>query len=103
MTDLATLDRRAWDRAQRRFRRMLDERTYGDPTSRSRRLYVQAERLLDRLRGQHDGFDLRADARMSALFDASSAELWELAEAELPDVPLAALSETEARALWGDR
>lgn len=90
MADLATLDRRAWDRAQRRLHRMIDDRAYSDPTARSTRLYVQAERLLDRIRGQREAFELRTEARMSALFDATNAELVELADADgLPSIPLA--------------
>ena len=101
MADLATLDRRAWDRAQRRFQRMTADRAYSDPTARSTRLYVQAERLLDRIRGQREAFELRTDARMSALFDATHAELRELADA-LPDIPLAYV-EGDMRADWGNR
>lgn len=102
MADLATLDRRAWDRAQRRFRRMTEDRAYSDPTARSTRLYVQAERLLDRIRGQREAFELRTEARMSALFDATNAELVELADA-LPDIPLALYVEGDMRADWGNR
>jgi len=96
---------RAHERAQRRFRRMLDQRTYGDPTSRTTRLYVQAERLIDRLRGEEEAFDLdmRAiDARMDALHEATHADLDDLAAFPgFPDIPLAA--EGELRAMWGNR
>ena len=99
MTDLATLDAKAWDRTQRRFRHMINASTYGDPNARSTRLYLEAERLLDRLRGEF-GASLREDARMSALFDATHAELWELADAD--DAPRAVV-EGDARAMWGNR
>lgn len=36
-------------RAQRRFSRMLSTGTYGQPEASATVLYVQAERLLDRL------------------------------------------------------
>jgi len=103
---------RAHERAQRRFRRMLDQRTYGDPTSRTTRLYVQAERLIDRLEGSTP-YPLvlttaAIDARLDAAHEAYVAAMEELAEAEaqdarpwtLPDVPLA---EGDARAMWGNR
>lgn len=43
---------RAHARAQRRFRHMLTDQTYGDPTNRRTVLYVQAERLVDALLGE---------------------------------------------------
>lgn len=49
---------RANDRAQRRFRRMLTDATYSDPTARATRLYVEAERLIDRLHGEAPMFTL---------------------------------------------
>jgi hypothetical protein len=104
MTDPATITLRAQERAQRRFRRMLDARSYGDPTSRTTRLYVQAERLIDRLRGEEDAFELNmraVDARMDALHEATHADLDDLAA--FPDIPLAAITESELRALDGYR
>jgi hypothetical protein len=40
---------RAELRARRRFRAMIDERTYADAEASATRRYVEAERLIDRL------------------------------------------------------
>lgn len=48
--------RKADRRAQRRLRRVLVDHTYSDPTDHRTVLYHQAERLLDRLKGER-GFE----------------------------------------------
>lgn len=83
----ATL-RRAHARAQRRFHEMAAAQVYGDPTDRRTRLYVQAERLIDRLRGEPLEFDIdaahdAADWRMAVMTGDYAAGV------VLPDVPLA--------------
>lgn len=109
---------RAHARAQRRFHRMIVEASYADPTSRSARLYIQAERLIDRLRGEQDAYvltDRALEARVDAAWDASCRELAEIEDAGddspwcLPDAPKADPAwaglyvEGDQRADWGNR
>ena len=93
---------RAHARAQRRFHEMAAAQVYGDPTDRRTRLYVQAERLIDRLRGEPVEFDIDsahdvADWRFAVMTGDYAAGV------ALPDVPLAFVPEGEARAMWGNR
>lgn len=101
MTDTATVAMKAHQRAQRRFHEMVVAASYGDPNDRRTRLYVEAERLLNRLNVESPEWYL--DAR----HDAAIAEMDELADQDLavflPDVPLAFYTEAEARFAWGDR
>lgn len=85
---MARILTRAHNRAQRRLHSMVEAQVYGDPTDRRTRLYVQAERLIDRLRGEPSEFDLDvlAEWRLVASTGDYSAGLG------LPDVPLAALA-----------
>jgi hypothetical protein len=98
MTDIVT---RAHHRAQRRMKHLLIAATYGDPNDRRTRLCSEAEALVRRLLGEPT-----PEWLLDAQHDAVMAEMDELADAEdqrLPDVPLAAITESEYRALYGDR
>lgn len=87
--------RRADQRAQRRFRLMVNEQTYADPTNRHTRLYVEAERLLDRLRvdtSDPDYLAVSVDWRLSALTGEYTL---------MPDIPLAGWAPGEVMEAWG--
>lgn len=99
---------RAHTRATRRLRTMCASDDYAGPEAR---LYVEAERLIEALRGQEPTYSLtpsRHEVLMGAVWEATQAELDELEEADaqdarpwdLPDIPLA---ECEMRLVWGDR
>ena len=94
MGSLATQDvlDRAHERAQRRFRRMLTEQTYGDPTNKQTRLYIQAERLVDSLLTEIAW--ARAQIEMERL---------QLNDPDAPDYFGAMVAESELRSMWGDR
>lgn len=84
----ADLVTRANRRAQRRFRAMVTTHTYANPTDHRTQLYVQAERLLDALRGEQADFDLdaahdAADWRFAVMTGDYAAGV------ALPDVPVA--------------
>jgi hypothetical protein len=78
---------RANARAQRRFHAMVVQRVYANPADPRTRLYVEAERLIDALRGE-------------AAWQLSLADLEDLRVRDgLPDVPLAAPG--ELMEAWG--
>lgn len=79
----AELVTKANRRAQRRFRAMVITHVYANPTDHRTQLYVQAERLLDTLRGQ------QADADLDAAHDAADWRLAVMTGEYVPDVPLA--------------
>ena len=86
------------DAAQRAFRRMLEhhERT-GEWSPALIRDWHAADALCLAVSDVPEWV-------LDANHDAVMAEMDELADAEgLPDVPLAAVTESEFRALWGDR
>lgn len=80
--------------AQRAFRLMLEH-------------YLDTGRwdatLMADWRAAEDDEDALEEWQLDAIHEATMADLDDLAAAELPDVPLAAISESEFRALWGDR
>ena len=93
----ADLVTRANRRAQRRFRAMVTTHTYANPTDHRTQLYVHAERLLDRLKGEQADFDL------AAAHDAGDWRLAAMTGEYVPDVPLALVPECELREMWGGR
>ena len=71
--------RRANARAQRRWHRMLEERTWAQPSARTTRLVTQAERLVDALVVEMRWQEARVEMDALQLADPEAPDYYALA------------------------